>query len=73
MCIRDRWVYCAPVKLYTRFESRVPERVRKDVYKRQAVIHDGIYDTGMHKVSIIANLAKFDQLKSCLLYTSRCV
>ena len=28
------------------------------------VIHDGVYDTGMHKVSIIAKLSKFDQLKS---------
>ena len=30
------------------------------------VIHDGVYDTGMHKVSIIAKLAKFDQLKTAL-------
>ena len=30
------------------------------------VIHDGIYDTGMHKVSIIAKLSKFDQLKTAL-------
>ena len=32
----------------------------------QDVIHDGIYDTGMHKVSIIAKLSKFDQLKTAL-------
>lgn len=30
------------------------------------VIHDGVYDTGMHKVSIIAKLSKFDQLKTAL-------
>ena len=34
--------------------------------REPAVIHDGIYDTGMHKVSIIAKLSKFDQLKSAL-------
>ena len=34
------------------------------VVREAAVIHDGIYDTGMHKVSIIAKLSKFDQLKS---------
>ena len=33
---------------------------------REPVIHDGVYDTGMHKVSIIAKLAKFDQLKTAL-------
>ncbi len=31
-----------------------------------SLIHDGVYDTGMHKVSIIAKLAKFDQLKTAL-------
>lgn len=36
------------------------------VVREPAVIHDGIYDTGMHKVSIIAKLSKFDQLKSAL-------
>ena len=36
------------------------------VVREAAVIHDGIYDTGMHKVSIIAKLSKFDQLKSAL-------
>ena len=36
------------------------------VVKEPAVIHDGIYDTGMHKVSIIAKLSKFDQLKTAL-------
>ena len=36
------------------------------VVREPAVIHDGIYDTGMHKVSIIAKLSKFDQLKSVL-------
>ena len=36
------------------------------VVREPAVIHDGIYDTGMHKVSIIAKLAKFDQLKTAL-------
>ena len=30
------------------------------------VIHDGVYDTGMHKVSIIAKLSKFDPLKTAL-------
>ena len=30
------------------------------------VINDGVYDTGMHKVSIIAKLSKFDQLKTAL-------
>ena len=30
------------------------------------MIHDGVYDTGMHKVSIIAKLSKFDQLKTAL-------
>ena len=34
--------------------------------REPAVIHDGIYDTGMHKVSIIAKLSKFDQLKTAL-------
>ncbi len=34
--------------------------------REPAVIHDGIYDTGIHKVSIIAKLSKFDQLKSAL-------
>lgn len=29
-----------------------------------AVIHDGIHDTGMHKVSIIAKLSKLDRLKT---------
>ena len=33
---------------------------------REPVIQDGVYDTGMHKVSIIAKLAKFDQLKTAL-------
>ncbi|MFR9065903.1 MAG: P-II family nitrogen regulator [Faecalibacterium prausnitzii] len=33
---------------------------------REPAIHDGVYDTGMHKVSIIAKLAKFDQLKTAL-------
>ena len=33
---------------------------------REPVIHDGVYDTGMHKVSIIAKLSKFDQLKTAL-------
>ena len=36
------------------------------VVREPAVIHDGIYDTGMHKVSIIAKLSKFDQLKTAL-------
>ena len=36
------------------------------VVREAALIHDGIYDTGMHKVSIIAKLSKFDQLKSAL-------
>lgn len=36
------------------------------VVREPAVIHDGIYDTGIHKVSIIAKLSKFDQLKSAL-------
>ena len=36
------------------------------VVREPAVIHDGIYDTGMHKVSIIAKLSKFDQLKTVL-------
>ena len=36
------------------------------VVKEPAVIHDGIYDTGMHQVSIIAKLSKFDQLKTAL-------
>ena len=33
---------------------------------REPVIQDGVYDTGMHKVSIIAKLSKFDQLKTAL-------
>ena len=33
---------------------------------RESVIKDGVYDTGMHKVSIIAKLSKFDQLKTAL-------
>ena len=33
---------------------------------REQVIHDGVYDTGMHKVSIIVKLSKFDTLKKAL-------
>ena len=36
------------------------------VREASPVIHDGVYDTGMHKVSIIAKLSKFDQLKTAL-------
>ena len=36
------------------------------VREASPVIQDGVYDTGMHKVSIIAKLAKFDQLKTAL-------
>ena len=36
------------------------------VRESSPVIHDGVYDTGMHKVSIIAKLSKFDQLKTAL-------
>lgn len=34
------------------------------------VIHDGVYDTGMHKVSIIAKLSKFDPLKTALSHST---
>ena len=33
---------------------------------RQQTIKDGVYDTGMHKVSIIVRLNKFDALKNAL-------
>lgn len=33
---------------------------------RQKTIVDGVYDTGMHKVTIICRLAKFDALKTAL-------
>ena len=33
---------------------------------RQKTIVDGVYDTGMHKVSIICRLSKFDALKTAL-------
>ncbi len=33
---------------------------------REQVIQDGVYDTGMHKVSIIVKLSKFDTLKTAL-------
>lgn len=33
---------------------------------KQETIHDGVYDTGMHKVSIIVKLSKFDALKAAL-------
>ena len=46
--------------------SAVQMNAAVPVVKEPAVIHDGIYDTGMHKVSIIAKLSKFDQLKSAL-------
>ena len=50
-----------PVKASaTQMSAAVP------VVREPAVIHDGIYDTGMHKVSIIAKLSKFDQLKTAL-------
>ena len=50
-----------PVKASaTQLSAAVP------VVREPAVIHDGIYDTGMHKVSIIAKLSKFDQLKTAL-------
>ena len=35
------------------------------VMKKQ-LIHDGVYDTGMHKVTIIARLSRFDSLKRAL-------
>ena len=56
--------YC----VYSRrhFAGGVPHLRPLDVGRRPAVIHDGIYDTGMHKVSIIAKLSKFDQLKTAL-------
>jgi len=46
--------------------SAVQMNAAVPVVKEPAVIHDGIYDTGMHKVSIIAKLSKFDQLKTAL-------
>ena len=46
--------------------SAVQMNAAVPVVKETAVIHDGIYDTGMHKVSIIAKLSKFDQLKTAL-------
>ena len=46
--------------------STVQMNAAVPVVKEPAVIHDGIYDTGMHKVSIIAKLSKFDQLKTAL-------
>ena len=33
---------------------------------RQKTVVDGVYDTGMHKVSIICRLSKFDALKTAL-------
>ncbi|MCI2047837.1 MAG: ammonium transporter [Faecalibacterium sp.] len=33
---------------------------------KEQVIKDGVYDTGMHKVSIIVKLSKFDTLKKAL-------
>lgn len=33
---------------------------------RQKTVADGVYDTGMHKVSIICRLSKFDALKTAL-------
>ncbi len=35
------------------------------VVRRQTIV-DGVYDTGMHKVSILCRLSKFDTLKSAL-------
>lgn len=46
--------------------SAVQMNAAVPVVKEPAVIHDGIYDTGMHKVSIIAKLSTFDQLKTAL-------
>ena len=46
--------------------SAVQMNAAVPVVKEPAVIHDGIYDTGMHKVSIIAKLSKFDPLKTAL-------
>ena len=46
--------------------SAVQMNAAVPVVKEPAVIHDGIYDTGMHKVSIIAKLSKFDSLKTAL-------
>jgi len=37
-------------------DTRLPEQV----------IKDGVYDTGMHKVTIICRLSKFDSLKKAL-------
>jgi Amt family ammonium transporter len=34
--------------------------------EKQETIRDGVYDTGMHKVSIIVKLSKFDTLKKAL-------
>ena len=36
------------------------------VFFMQKTIVDGVYDTGMHKVSIICRLSKFDALKTSL-------
>ena len=44
-------------------ESQINAAVK--VTNRQTIV-DGVYDTGMHKVSIICRLAKFDALKKAL-------